>query len=257
MIANKKGEISVKSLRRFAAYALTLMMLVFAAACENGDPGTKTSGESTVDLTIPSQVPTDTSEPSNTTAAPTTTAAATEPRPFTPVQPGEIPVDYEGVYTSRAEGAQWTSYIYSFGPGNTGKQHVSFDLTPLQDKIDASVDFADYDVKVTNFQNLGLMVRLNTEGHIGYVNGASFDSVEKVYYTANQTYHVDVYANLSVKNYSVYITTPDGNRILAAENYSYRNSATAYTNDLGKMLIVSAPVGELLRVEHVKLEAGF
>jgi hypothetical protein len=231
--------------------------MVSASACKVQSPDAATSGETTVDLTIPSQVPTDTTAPSDTTAAPTTTVAATEPRPFTPVQPGEIPVDYEGVYTSRAEGEPWVSYVYSFGSGNTGKQHVSFDLTPLQDKIDASVDFADYDINVTNFQNLGLMVRLNSEGHIGMVNGASFESIEKVYYTANQTYHVDVYANLSVKNYTVYITTPDGNRVLAAENYTYRNSASAYTNDLGKMLIVSSPVGELLRVEHVKLEAGF
>lgn len=247
----------MKILRNITAFALALLIMVSMSACKVQDPDTTTTGESTATLTIPSTVPADTSAPAETTSAPTTTVAATEPRPFTPVQPGEIPVDYEGVYTSRAEGEPWVSYVYSFGAGNTGKQHVSFDLTPLQDKIDASVDFADYDIKVTNFQNLGLMVRLNSEGHIGYVNGASFDSIEKVYYTANQTYHVDVYADLLVKNYSVYITTPDGNRVLAAENYKYRNSASAYTNDLGKMLIVSSPVGELLRVEHVKLEPGF
>ncbi|MDD4494845.1 MAG: hypothetical protein PHV32_10975, partial [Eubacteriales bacterium] len=166
-----------------------------------------------------------------------------------------IPIDSEGVYASHGEGAGWSSYIYTFGAKNTGKRHISFDVTPLEDGIDASVDFADYDVKTTNFQNLAMMVRFSTAGNIGVQSGASFDSLTEVKYTADTRFHVEIYADMSIKKYTVYITPEGGEEVMVAEDFGFRNSASQYTNDAGKMFIISAGKDALLRVENVTMEA--
>ena len=173
----------------------TVLFSVTACSRKNGEETEPqvTSGDKT---TVP-----------ESTEAPTTATPTTEPRSFTAVQPGEIPVDSDAVYASRGEGNSWQKYIYSFGTRNTGKQHVSFDVTPLEDNIDASVDFADAEVDVRGFENLALMVRFSTGGGFGIQSGAAFETIVPYSYTANTIYHVDIYADMNAKNRRIYYGT--------------------------------------------------
>ncbi|MDD4189117.1 MAG: hypothetical protein PHX37_03425 [Eubacteriales bacterium] len=252
-------------MRRLTNILLAILLFIGMAACDSGE--STTSAVSATDASVPVSSSSDTAEASpadstiSSSAAPASSLAeatessiaATEPRPFTPVQEGVIFIDSNAVYTSRGENLGWQKYIYTFGEGNKGKQHVSYDVTPLGEKLDASVNFADYEVNVRGFENLAILVRMNTYGYFDARNGASMDAINKVYYSADQTFHVDVYADMLHKNYTVYITPRGGEKTLLVENAAFRNSALAYTNDLGKMAIISFGENEKLRVENIKL----
>lgn len=175
------------------------------------------------------------------------------PPQTTPVPPGEWPVSADAVYLSVSEANGWQRYVYAFGRKNTGRQRLSFDVTPLADGVDASVSFADHDVPVRGFDSLAMMVRFSTGGVIGVRNGGSFETDQPYPYSGGCTYHVEIVASMNAKTYDVYITGPDGARTLAAQGYRFRNSAAVYTNDVGKMFVISADADGLLRVENVTL----
>lgn len=241
-----------KTMKAITAFLFISAVLLSLTACSQKTGGA-TEPEKTPEVT--SEEP---SPPSESAAEQTeeeeSVPKETEIRPFTEVEAGEISIDSDAVYTTRAEGNNWQGYIYSFGEKNTGKQHVFFDVTALEDNIDASVDIADAQVEVRGFENLALMVRFSTSGVIGIQSGAAFETITPFSYTANTRYHVDIYADMNAKKYDVYITTPDGTRTKIAADYGFRNSAKAYTNDVGKMFFVSAGKGGLLRIENIYRE---
>lgn len=229
-------------MRKLINTVLAILLLIGMAACDG------------TEATVTTVSPTDTAAAGPTgTDTPEFAIATSQPRPFTPVREGVILIDSNAVYTSRGENLGWQKYIYTFGEGNKGKQHVSYDVTPLGEKLDASVNFADYDVNMRGFENLAILVRMNTYGYFNARNGASMEAANKVYYFANQSFHIDVYADMLRKNYTVYITPKGGEKTLLVEEAAFRNSASAYTNDLGKMAIISFSENDKLRVENVKL----
>ena len=169
--------------------------------------------------------------------------------------PAARPIDSTATYMSRGENLGWQGAIYTLGDNTTGKQYVSFDMTALIEKVDASVDFADSQKEVFGFADLAMLVRMNDAGLIdvrnGLVSNKQMADVEFPY-SANIPYHIEVEADMNAKTYSVWVTAPEGVKTQIAKDYGFRTSAAADTDDLGKVFFVSASDNNQMKVENFK-----
>ncbi|MDD4494567.1 MAG: hypothetical protein PHV32_09530 [Eubacteriales bacterium] len=160
----------------------------------------------------------------------------------------------QNIWYSHKE-ADFTQYPILLGTQNTGTRVVEFDVTPKQNNMDGSVSYADSSTNVTGFNGLAMLVRVTTSGYFDVRNGSIFAKDATVNYTANNTYHVEIFANMVSKTYSVYITTPAGVRTRIANNYAFRSDAPA-TDDIGKVFVISS-ADNLLEVQDHKVVAAY
>lgn len=162
----------------------------------------------------------------------------------------EIPVDNLTTYSSIGENMGWQDVVYTLGEANTGKQYVTFLVTPLLDKVDGSVCFTDYTKFVTGFSDLAIMVRMNGEGFFDVRNGDAFEKLADVPFVADGEYAVEIIADMDAKTYTVYVTA-DEQRTMIAENYAFRTTANDAAN-LGKVFFISASDSEQFNVDALK-----
>lgn len=232
-------------MKTLGIYCLIFASLLMMAACETSGGETTTKP---VTASSSTSAPTTTATP--TTATPSTTEQTTaEP---TTTYSGEtvIPVDNLSTYLSIGENRGWLDTIFSLGEGNTGRQYLTFNLTPLADGIDGGVHFADLDKKVAGFDDLAIMIRI-FEGVFDARNGEAFEKLAEVPVAANSVYFVELYADMDAKTYTVYVTPTDGEKTLLAENFAFRATASD-ADDLGKVYFVTAAANDELKVDTVK-----
>ncbi|MDD4495010.1 MAG: hypothetical protein PHV32_11840 [Eubacteriales bacterium] len=226
----------MKAFKRLGIIALVLIMLIVMAACKKDN--TETSG------TTPAA--TTTKAPDTATTEPTDTTEPTEPEEKQVTQ-----VDAFTTFPSIGENDGWQSFVNSFGEGRTGKQYVSFSVTPLIDNVDGSISFADAEKEVAGFNDVAMMIRMNAEGIFDAGNGDNYEKLADVAYEANGIYFVEVYADMNAKIYSVYVTPDGGEPTLIAENYAFRTSAND-ADDLGQVFFVSAGGSDQFSVDYIK-----
>ncbi|MBK1810478.1 polysaccharide lyase family 7 protein [Clostridium sp. YIM B02505] len=126
----------------------------------------------------------------------------------------------------------------SLGSGNLGTVTVNYDITPTTNLIDGLVGYADSSTTVTDATSLALVIRTNTSGYFDVRNGDAYQAMTNVTYSANNTYHVKITANMSGKTYSVWVTPPNGSTTQIAQNYTFRSDAPS-TDDLGQICVRS------------------
>ena len=229
----------MKLVKAIIIFALAAVMLISAAGCkkDNGD-GTTTSAP---------------------TAAPTTNAPTTTAAPTTIGEPAETGLEEEVLtmvdsltsYYSLGENLGWQNAIYLLGEENTGVHYAAFYVTPFQEKVDGSVCFADGQKTVTGFADLSIMIRMNADGFFDARNGDNFEKLADVAYEADNAYFVELTADMNNKTYTVYVTAPEGEKTMIAENYAFRTTAND-ADDFGKMFLVNAGGNELIMIEGFK-----
>lgn len=160
------------------------------------------------------------------------------------------------VYSSDpATPAAWYSKVsysegtQSLGSNNTGTKTAEFDLTPSYSGIDGLVGYADSSTAVSAATSLAMIIRVNTSGSFDARNGGAYAALATVPYSANNTYHVKMVANLTAQTYSVWVTPPGGSATQIASNYSFRTDAPA-TDDLGQVCIRTASANDQMKVEN-------
>lgn len=165
-------------------------------------------------------------------------------------------LDSSAAYLSKGENFGWQDFGYYLGSANTGKQQIDFDVTPLLDKVDGSVDFADSSILVGGFSNLAMLVRLNADGFFDARDGAGGQKkIADVPFSANIKYHVEIQADMTAKTYSVYVTPPNGQKTQVAKDYAFRASAAPDTDDLGQVFVISASANDQLKAENIVIKA--
>jgi len=223
----------VKLLKKLGIYVLLLAMTLTMVACGPSGGETTTTKPTTA---------------APTTAKPTTAAPTTTPEPTTSESGAmEIPVDNLTTYMSIGEQNPWKDTVYTLGEGNTGKQYVKFNLTPLVDGIDGGVHFAGFGKEVAGFADLAIAVRM-AQGVFDARNGDVFDKLAEVPVVTNTAYLVEIMADMDAKTYTVYITPDGGEKTLIAENYAFRTTAND-TADLGKVFFISAAANDELQAD--------
>jgi hypothetical protein len=164
-------------------------------------------------------------------------------------------IDSTATYMSKGENFGWQNYGYTLGTNTTGKQLIEYDVTALIEKVDGSVDFADSSTEVGGFSDLAMLIRLSSDGFFDARNGAKGQQkIADVPFKANLKYHVEIYADMNVRNYSVFVTTPEGVRTQIAKDFSFRVSAPD-TDDVGQVFFISAAANDQLKVENLTRRA--
>ena len=107
----------------------------------------------------------------------------------------------------------------------TGAFEMSFEATPLADKIDVFTGVAAVDPKVAN--DVAAMVRFNESGTIDVRNGAFFGADQTLNYSAGKTYRMRMVVDLPKKTYSVFVTPPGQPEVALAKNYAFRSQQSS------------------------------
>jgi hypothetical protein len=107
----------------------------------------------------------------------------------------------------------------------TGAFELSFEATPLADKIDVFTGIAAADPKVAN--DVAAMVRFTESGTIDVRNGGSFRADQTLNYTAGKTYRMRMVVDLPKKTYSVFVTPPGQPEVALAKDYAFRSQQSS------------------------------
>lgn len=197
------------------------------------------------------------SDPANTSKTHATDPSSSDPPSTSPTSPtGTVPpgfYDPSQEYYSTEEGAGWQQNGLFLDKAYIGKIKIEFDMCAAEEGIDGSVDFTDADFVVNGFDDLAIIVRMY-ENFFDVRNGAmgqQADVLVKV--IPNKNYHVEIHADIGEKLYSVYVTPPEGEKTLIAENYSFRATAM-HANDIGQVYLVSAYNNDLVRLSNLSVE---
>jgi unsaturated chondroitin disaccharide hydrolase len=153
--------------------------------------------------------------------------------------PGEIWYSRQGFYAS----------LHDLGRGNTGVQSIEFDVRPLRAGIDGIIGYADSSTTVTLRSHLAMLVRMNPSGYFDVFNGTSHAALNRVYYSANATYHVRILADVPARRYSVWVRPPGGGEVLVADRYAFRSDAPL-TDDLGQVSTKSGADNDFWVANH-------
>ncbi len=124
------------------------------------------------------------------------------------------------------------------GTGSSGLLSIEFDVTPLYNNIDGVIGYADGTTNITGYSSLGMIVRMNTGGTFDVRDGAVYQAVKTVAYTANSTYHVKIVTNIASKKFDVWVNRIGQPQVQIASAYSYRSDAPAI-NSIGKVCLYS------------------
>jgi hypothetical protein len=135
------------------------------------------------------------------------------------------------------------SAVFELGTGNTGVVETNFDVTPLVDRMDGVIGYADSSVGIAAYRDMAMLVRMNRYGRFDVRNGSGYDADVTVSYTASSTYHVRMVSDLGTGTYDVWVTPPGGTETQIANDYTFRADAPM-TDDLGKVCLIDNNTGE-------------
>ena len=95
------------------------------------------------------------------------------------------------------------------------------------------------------------MVRINYS-HFDARNASVFEYAGNCPAVADTIYHINLEADLDAKTYSYWVTPPGGNKILIADNYTFRTGAID-TDDFGQVFVVSAHDSHQIMMQNMKI----
>lgn len=116
----------------------------------------------------------------------------------------------------------------------TGAFEVSFDATPLADKIDVFTGFSA--MAPGSATDVAAIVRFNDKGTIDVRNGSAFQADQVLGYAANRIYRMRLVIDVANKKYSVFVTPAGQPEVLLAKNYAFR-SQQATVRSLNKIVL--------------------
>ena len=107
----------------------------------------------------------------------------------------------------------------------TGTFEVSFDATPLADKIDAFTGIGAITPREAG--DVAAIVRFNEQGNIDVRNGGAFRADQSLAYSANKAYRVRMVIDVKSRTYSVFVTPPGQAEVSLATKYAFRSTQAA------------------------------
>jgi hypothetical protein len=116
----------------------------------------------------------------------------------------------------------------------TGSFEMSFDATPLADKIDAFTGISA--ATPGSASDVSVIVRFNDSGAIDARNGGSFRADQALGYSANKVYRVRIVVDVASRTYSVFVTPAGLAEVPLAKNYAFRTQRID-VKSLSKMVL--------------------
>ena len=116
----------------------------------------------------------------------------------------------------------------------TGTFELSFDATPLAEKIDVFTGLSAAAPRTA--ADVAAIVRFNDTGMIDVRNGGFFRADQVLGYSANKVYRVRMVIDVARKTYSVFVTPAGQPEVSLAKNYAFRSQQVA-AQSLGKLVL--------------------
>jgi hypothetical protein len=130
--------------------------------------------------------------------------------------------------------ASFTTIKKPASKGN--KVEITFDVMPLKANIDGTMAFTSDSVTVNAWNSCAITMRLYTDGRFQYYDGSEGYKESNVFYRSNTAYTVRIFADMTKKTYSAYVSQKGSEYALpVCENASFRSNAPSITN-VGQML---------------------
>lgn len=165
-------------------------------------------------------------------------AAMPEPTPTPEPSPTPEPTPTPPVSEEWFSAPAYRSVKF-LGSDNTGIVTAEFDVVPLFNNIDGVIGYADTSTTINNVADLGPIIWFNVNGYIQAMDGQwPYSALADVPYVAGSTYHIRMVADVPANTFDVWVTPPDGEPIMIADDYHFRYSAPP-TDDLGKICLMS------------------
>lgn len=118
---------------------------------------------------------------------------------------------------------------------------AEWDATPFAPNISAVMALSNgAQTSVTAF---ACLTRFYTNGMIEARNGANYNSVSPISYTANTTYHFRLVVNVPSHTYSIYVTPAGGSEQVVGLNYAFRTEQSSVSALNNQGLIVDSTTG--------------
>jgi len=145
------------------------------------------------------------------------------------------PLDPDAWYS----GTSFTS-VHDLGSGNTGSAvTIEFDVIPLYSNTSGVIGYADSSTTISSFSDMAMIISLEADGYFYARNGGSYAKDANVSFSAGNTYHVRIVANMTAKTYDVFVTPQGGSQVQIANDYAFRTGSPP-TDDVGKVCLNSA-----------------
>ena len=156
-------------------------------------------------------------------------------------------VENHNYLTGRLSTADFTTIKKKASEGD--KVEITFDIMPLYANIDGTMGFTADNVTVDAWNSCAITIRIYTDGRFQYYDGEEGFTKSNVFYRSNTAYTVRIFADLTEKTYSMYVSQKGSEYSLpVCENAAFRSNAPAITN-VGQMLArggSGAPAGEFM-----------
>ena len=157
---------------------------------------------------------------------------------FNYTTPVEVPKPAaDALISTEASTSGAVSASRSIGPNTESLVNVEFDmittLTPSQ--TNAIVGLGSSDSNYGAYSQVPIIIRMYKDGSIGAYNGTGY--VQSGFkFTQNEKYHFRVSIDLETQKYSVFVTAPDQEETMIAENYAFRKTAQV-PSEIGKIYL--------------------
>jgi hypothetical protein len=194
------------------------------------------------------------------TVTPTVTPTPSPTVTPTPVPSGLRILDNLETYFSTNITDDWVSDAINIGTENTGECFINFDITPLTDNVNATINLADSQAAITELDDLPMSIRFNNNGNVDVRNGkGNNEYVDKyrqtVQYSANTKYHVKIAVHTIIKTYCAWIIPEGGVKVQIAGQFGFVTTAVDL-NDTGRLFLISGDTDKKIKVENFTIASA-
>lgn len=155
----------------------------------------------------------------------------------------EIICDKYSASVFEVDGQQREDALYTFGPYD-GEVEIEFDFVPFAAPINGVVGFAGPDTKIEGFVNFSFMFRAYTNGLFDSYKENTYTYANKIPYSAYEIYQVRMVVDMGAETYNAWVTTPEGDTIQLASDYTFRAATDPRITELGKAFLKTVNEGE-------------
>ena len=149
--------------------------------------------------------------------------------PASPAVPQDAYYDADenyGYYQEWYSRTDWSNALYDLGSGNAGEISAQFDLTVSDATANGLIGYASSLSTVGSEADIPMLIAIDSaKGYFEVKNGADYESLAQVSYTAGMSYHFKFIPDFIAGTYDVYVTPEGGSEILIADDYAFQGMA--------------------------------
>lgn len=141
---------------------------------------------------------------------------------------------------------QFAGGVYHLGNAYHESIKISYEVTPNRNNIDGVMGWAA-DAPIDAYQDFSAIVRMHQGGYFDVIDGDNYRYDQRIQYSGNTTYKIDMKINIPNQTYSVWV-----NGGLIAQDYQFRFTAVSAVN-IAQLGLIAGFVGDEFVVSNLNI----